>query len=220
MHRKRGGFLMALGLFLLIGAGVWGVWNIVFEEQGAALAEEATEKLQQVITLEQSSETANQSADTVDAAESPAESTEPPVVEIPQMKTVDIDGYTYIGVVSVPALGIELPVMSEWSYPLLKRSACRFAGSYLDDTLVIAGHSTRKHFRPLRQAQVGDSVVFTDVLGNAIPYQVVAIESLGPKDGEKLVSGDWDLTLFTCSPGGERRVTVRCNRVINPDTGV
>ena len=215
MHRKRGGFLMALGLFLLIGAGVWGVYNIVFEEQGAELAQEATEKLQQVIAVEQTSEAANQSAD---MAESPAKSTEPPVVEVPQMKTVDIDGYTYIGVVSVPALGIELPVMSEWSYHLLKRSACRFAGSYLDDTLVIAGHSTRKHFRPLRQAQVGDSVVFTDVMGNVIPYQVVSIESLGPKDGEKLVTGDWDLTLFTCSPGGERRVTVRCNRVIDSNT--
>jgi sortase A len=221
MHRKRGGFLMALGLVMLIGAGAWTAWNIAFEEQGGEFAEAAAKKLLQNVQTVQANETADKStkaadtADTADTAETPLESTEPPVVEVPQMKTTEIDGFTYIGVVSVPTLGIELPVMSEWSYPLLKRSACRFDGSYLDDTLVIAGHSTRKHFRPLRQAQVGDSVVFTDVMGNAIPYQVVAIETLGPKDGEKLITGDWDLTLFTCSPGGERRVTVRCKRVEN-----
>ena len=28
-----------------------------------------------------------------------------------------------------------------------------------------------------------------------------------------MVTGDWDLTLFTCDEGGGRRVAVRCNRV-------
>ena len=213
MHRKRGGLLMILGLLLLLGAGAWSAWNISFEEQGAEFAEEAAEKLLQSVSIVQTDESAKKPADAADTAKNPSESTDPVVVEIPQMRTTEIDGYTYIGVISVPALDIELPVMSEWSYPLLKLSACRYTGSYLDDTLVIAGHSTRKHFRPLRKAKVGDSVVFTDVQGNVIQYQVIAIESLGSHDVEKLITGEWDLTLFTCSPGGERRVTVRCNRV-------
>ena len=213
MHRKRGGFLMAVGLLLLIGAGAWGAWNISFEEQGGEFAKQAAAKLLQIIPNQQSDENATNPADAADTAENLSASVDTPVIETPQMQTAEIDGYTYIGVISVPALKIELPVMSEWSYPLLKRSACRYAGSYLDDTLVIAGHSTRRHFRPLRQAQIGDSVVFTDVQGNVTAYQVVAIESLGPRDVEKLTTGDWDLTLFTCSPGGAHRVTVRCNRV-------
>lgn len=52
----------------------------------------------------------------------------------PQMQTVTIDSYTYICAICVPSMKIELSVMSEWSYHLLKRSPCRFAGSYLDDT--------------------------------------------------------------------------------------
>ncbi len=213
MSRKRGGFLMTVGLLLLLGAGAWGVWNISFEEQGGEFAEQAATKLLLTIPNQQSDENATKPADGSVAAENLSESAEAPVVETPQMPTTEVDGYTYIGVISVPALKIELPVMSEWSYPLLRRSACRYAGSYLDDTLVIAGHSTRRHFRPLRQAQIGDSVVFTDVMGNVILYQIVAIEILGPRDVEKLTTGDWDLTLFTCTMGGAHRVTVRCNRV-------
>ena len=213
MQCKRGGILMTVGLLLLLGAGVWGAANISFEEQGGEFAEQAVAKLLQSIPNQQSGDTTATPLDEAGREESALANADVSVIETPQMQTAKIDGYTYIGVLSVPALKIELPVMSEWSYPLLKRSACRYVGSFLDDTLVIAGHSTRRHFRPLRQAQVGDSVVFTDVLGNVIQYQVVAIESLSPHDVEKLTTGDWDLTLFTCTPGGERRVTVRCNRV-------
>jgi len=213
MQCKRGGILMTVGLLLLLGAGVWGAANISFEEQGGEFAEQAVAKLLQSIPNQQSGDTTGTPLDEAGREESALANADVSVIETSQMQTAEIDGYAYIGVLSVPALKIELPVMSEWSYPLLKRSACRYVGSFLDDTLVIAGHSTRRHFRPLRQAQVGDSVVFTDVLGNVIQYQVVAIESLSPHDVEKLTTGDWDLTLFTCTPGGERRVTVRCNRV-------
>lgn len=213
MKRKRGGFLMAVGLVLLLGAGIWGAWNISFEEQGGKFAEQAMAKLLQVIPNQSTSENTKERVDAEDTGENLSSSTESQVIETPQMQTTEIDGYTYIGVISIPALGIELPVMSEWSYPLLKLSTCRYTGSYLEDNLVIAGHSTRKHFRSLRQVILGDTVVFTDVSGNEIQYQVIEIESLHPKEVEELTTGDWDLTLFTCTPGGERRVVVRCNRV-------
>ena len=148
MPRKRGGFLMAVGLLLLLGALGWGAWNVVFEEQGGAFAEDAKAKLLKIIPNLQPDAQADNSTIATGGAEPSTVSAETPQIETPQMQTAEIDGYTYIGVISVPALKIELPVMSDWSYPLLKRSPCRYAGSYLDDTLVIAGHSTRKHFSP------------------------------------------------------------------------
>lgn len=27
-----------------------------------------------------------------------------------------------------------------------------------------------------------------------------------------MITGDWDLTLFTCTPGGQLRIAVRCIR--------
>lgn len=31
--------------------------------------------------------------------------------------------------------------------------------------------------------------------------------------GKEMTSGKWDLTLFTCTAGGRKQVTVRCERV-------
>lgn len=63
-----------------------------------------------------------------------------------EMTEVEIDGYYYIGYISIPALGMELPVMSDWSYPQLNISPCRYAGSTKTDDLVIAGHNYTRHF--------------------------------------------------------------------------
>ena len=45
---------------------------------------------------------------------------------------------------------------------------------------------------------------------------MVEQETLEPTDEEAMTTGDWDLTLFTCTPGGQTRVTVRFQRV-DPD---
>ena len=36
------------------------------------------------------------------------------------------------------------------------------------------------------------------------------METLMPTAVEEMESGDWDLTLFTCTVGGRTRVAVRC----------
>lgn len=41
---------------------------------------------------------------------------------------------------------------------------------------------------------------------------MVEQEILEPDDEEAMTTGDWDLTLFTCTPGGQTRVTVRFQR--------
>ena len=43
-------------------------------------------------------------------------------------------------------------------------------------------------------------------------YEVSLVEQLERTAIEEMESGDWDLTLFTCTVGGAARVTVRCQR--------
>jgi Sortase (surface protein transpeptidase) len=59
----------------------------------------------------------------------------------------------------------------------------------------------------------GEEILFTDVRGNVFKYNVSAMEIIEPTDVENMISGDWDLTLFTCTPGGKTRQTVRCRLV-------
>lgn len=197
MKAKRGTILMTIGLLLLAAALFLAGYNIWDEHRAEGSAQQVLDQL---------------------AAETPQP--EPPTPEEPtpeyilhpemDMPTVEIDGSRYIGRVSIPALGLELPVMSQWSYPNLKISPCRYQGSAYTGDLIIAGHNYRTHFGPLKNLGVGDTVLFTDADGNQFRYAVAEVETLAKTAVEEMAAGDWDLTLFTCTLGGQTRVTVRC----------
>lgn len=129
-----------------------------------------------------------------------------------EMKTVDIDGYAYIGYLSIPALGLELPVMSEWDYERLKISPCRYDGSVDTDNLVIAAHNYSRHFGNLGNLEGGEEIYFTDVDGVVTVYYVAEIVGLRAEEVQAMRLGGFDLTLFTCDYSGQTRVTVRCMR--------
>ena len=130
-----------------------------------------------------------------------------------EMTVVKVKGEGYIGVVTIPKLGLELPVMSDWSYPKLRRSPCHFSGSTKTDDLVIFAHNYSRHFGKLNRLSAGDMVAFTDMNGVVTRYQVVDMDELSPYAVAEMVSGEFDLTLFTCTYGGKRRVSVRCDRI-------
>lgn len=127
-----------------------------------------------------------------------------------EMPVQVIDGNEYIGVLEIPKLELSLPVASEWSYPKLRKTPCRYDGTAYKGNLIISAHNYESHFGKLKTLQEGESVIFTDVDGNVFRYEVSSRETIMPKDIEGMMSGDWDLTMFTCTYGGQQRVTVRC----------
>lgn len=128
------------------------------------------------------------------------------------MPVIEVDGHGYIGVLEIPSLNLKLPVMHQWSYPNLKISPCRYSGSaYLDD-MVIAAHNYVRHFGQIKQLSSGETVTFIDTDGNVFSYVIVLVEILDSTDIAEMNSGDWDLSLFTCTLDGAYRVTVRCKR--------
>ncbi len=129
-----------------------------------------------------------------------------------EMKTAEIDGHEYIGFVGIPALGLELPVMADWDYDKLKIAPCRYSGSVFTGDLVVMAHNYKKHFGSLSTLRPGDSVTFTDMEGQTLYYEVAALDVLSSTAVEDMTSGEFDFTLFTCTYGGESRVTVRCDR--------
>jgi sortase A len=130
-----------------------------------------------------------------------------------EMPTVFIDGEHYIGVLEIPELGLTLPINSEWSYKRLKNTPCRYTGSAYKNNLVIAAHNYNSHFGKLNQLTQGDLVYFTDTDGNKFKYTVDVTETLIPEAVEEMTSGEWALSLFTCTPGGANRVTLRCDLI-------
>lgn len=128
------------------------------------------------------------------------------------MTEVEIEGYAYIGYLSIPSLDLELPVMSQWDQERLKIAPCRYTGSTKTDDLIICAHNYDHHFWPIRSLSPGDEVYFTDMDGKVWQYAVDTVEILAPTDVSEMTASDYELTLFTCTYGGGSRITVRCNR--------
>ncbi len=122
-----------------------------------------------------------------------------------------IDSTSYLGVLYIPAIGIELPVISDWSYPDLRVAPCRYTGSVDEGNLVIAAHNYNCHFGQISSLSTGDEIIFTDGNGVMHTYSVVNSELIGGRNVPAMEEGseDWDITLFTCNLSGTNRVTVR-----------
>lgn len=213
MRNKTGVLCMILGSVLLLGAAGLFLHN---QREETAAEEAVMEILPQVAeqirireiqespVMEQPSPAPGQT--------STQPSTEEPE-QIPEMATVEVDGQCYIGYLSIPALGLELPVHARWDYSLLKKGPCLYSGNLYRDDLVIMAHNYTSHFGRLASLAPGDRVIFVDANGNAVEYEVAAMEVLAPSAIGEMTCGEYDLTLFTCTYGGAKRTTIRCDRI-------
>ena len=150
-------------------------------------------------------------AEITDLDEIPEASSELPSDFDRELPVREIDGHRYIGMVSIPVIDMALPVQEDWSPALLKTSPCRYMGSPYRGDLIICAHNYDTHFGRLKNLMPGDELVFTDVEENEFRYTVVELETLAGTAVEEMKNGEWDLTLFTCTLGGQTRVTVRCD---------
>ena len=140
------------------------------------------------------------------------------VPEIPdaapqQMLTVPVGQYDSVGILSIPVLELELPVLTDWSYEKLKVAPCHYFGSYYEKDFVIAAHNYQPLFGSLSELQPKDLILFTDISGTVRCYEVVLLETLPANATKEMITSGFDLSLYTCTPSGSGRVTVRCTAV-------
>ena len=195
-RKQKGRFLIRLGLLLIAAALCFIIYNLYEEHRAREQSGQALDALQEYIP----------GSDQNDDTSMPDYMLNPDM----EMPTQTIDGIDYIGVLEIPSLNLELPVISQWSYPNLRIAPCRYSGSAYSGGLVIAAHNYDSHFGRLKTLQTDDAVIFTDIDGNTFTYKVAVMEILEPLATEEMKSEEWDLSLFTCTIGGRSRVTVRC----------
>lgn len=205
---KKGTIWMSLGMLMILAAlGLTG-YNLMDEKRAENEAKDIISQMEEMEMFPEGNEFAD-----IDDGSGKGNSVDEQKYKIypgMEMPTVEIDGRYYIGVLEIPVLGLKLPVMDEWSYPNLRIAPCRYKGSIYDDDLIVAAHNYSRHFGQLKNLETGTEVIFTDADGNTFSYVVALTETLEKTDVEKMESGEWDLTLFTCTYGGQTRVTVRC----------
>ncbi len=195
MKAKTGIICLILGAVLIISALLLYIHNSREESNAASSSAQMLKEIADVIKLNE-----EQGAVITDTQD--------------EMPVKEIAGKRYIGYLYIPALeDLELPVMADWSYDLLKKAPCRYSGSTVNDDIVLLGHNYTVHFGKLSRLVSGDMIYFTDLDGKLHAYEVIGIDILKDTAIEDMTSGEYDLSLFTCDYSGRNRLTVRCDRV-------
>ena len=197
--RKKGTILMLIGLLLLAAALCLTLYNIYDAKRAEQASVVVIPKLREIIEFEGETLSYPDDGDS-QILMSPDR----------EMPSIEIDGERYIGILEIPSVNLTLPIMGKWSYNRLRTAPCLYKGSVYQNNMVIAGHNYARHFRPIKNLPVGTKLYFTDGENRRFEYEIGWIEVLDGTQVEEMISGDWDLTLFTCTYGGEARYAARC----------
>ena len=201
--RRISTLVTVLGLLLIVAAAGLAFYNIWTDARAGEERDEILEAMADTMP----EVPAEDEAAPADGPEEPLWDPDAP------LPLVTINGLDYIGSISIPKLKLELPVLSEWSYPHLKVAPSVYYGTLPGNDLVICAHNYRTHFGSIKNLKAGDSVLFRDMNGIVYPFEVGATEIVSPFAVADVTSGEWDLTLFTCTLGGRTRQVIRCDRV-------
>lgn len=137
---------------------------------------------------------------------------------------LDVNGNGIMGYVTIPKIGVDLPIYHGTDSDSLDKGVGHLLGSSLpvggeSTHAILSGHSgmaSQKMFTDLEQLREGD-VFYLHVLDEVLAYQVKAILTVQPHDTAFLgvVPGEDLCTLVTCTPTGvnTHRLLVRGSRI-------
>lgn len=109
--------------------------------------------------------------------------------------SLSIDGIDYIGILSIPSVDVELPIVSEYG----KSDIAVYGVSEKDSPPALSCNS--KNWSDVADASVGDKVTLTDMRGCAYEYTVEEIARVSSYEPPSASSDDMTLTLVTVSKG-------------------
>lgn len=203
VNRKRktlGNVLIAIGSVIVIAGAVIFLGVMIDEHNAEEKSTAAVQKLEDYFSEHENSASEEKRESQISAETDSAH--EDPILRI--------DGFNYLGYIELCRYNLKMPVIADWDLDYLQVAPARYRGSLQGCDLVIAAHNYRAHFNSLRYSDPGDKIIFTDVRGKQYNYIIKEIEELQPTEIERMINGEWDLTLFTCNYDGSARVTARC----------
>ena len=155
MRQKIGRLCMVLGALLILAAAAL----LAYNKWDASRADKASQEV-----LGELEQTLNAAIE--EKAKSDTVALQPELDPTQVMTVTEQNGWDYIGYSSpFPSIGLELPVMSQWSYAGLKIAPGRYSGSTYADNMVVCAHNYAKHFSPIKWLTEGAQVYFTDMDG-------------------------------------------------------
>jgi len=124
--------------------------------------------------------------------------------------------YDIVGIINIPSVEINYPILSETNDDLLKISVCKFDGPEPNNVgnLCIAGHNftNTRAFSKLADVNIGDIIEITDLSGQTLKYKITETYIVVPTDlscTSQRTNGRKEITLITCTNGTKNRRIVK-----------
>ena len=154
-------------------------------------------------------------------------STEPEIVDGEvQEKNVTMQGYRVIGIVKIPKIDIEYPILDIETYNAeetkepMKIAIVKYWGGKVNDygNLSIAGHNKYDGtmFGKTKKLEIGDIDELTDLKDNTIQYKIYDKFVTDPNDVTILKTKDEtvrEVTLITCTNGNKNRLILKAKEI-------
>ena len=135
-----------------------------------------------------------------------------------QTYTVNYRGYTILGKLIIPKIGVNTVILKEQTYAAMNIGAVKTYGVDLNEKggFVISGHNFRGRsvfFYNIKNLKSGDIIKITDNKGRSLDYSVYEVDRyVSPNDVSYLVkTEDYHVTLVTCENGGKTRIVVKAH---------
>ncbi len=132
----------------------------------------------------------------------------------------DIKGYTVIGKIEIPKIELSTYILDQTTKESLNESVTKLCGPKINGlgNVCIIGHNYKSEnmFKKLKNLEMGDKIVITDVYDQSIEYIVYDIYKVYPKETKCLsqeTNGEREVTLITCATGAIKRLIVKAREL-------
>lgn len=135
-----------------------------------------------------------------------------PVEEINQQ----IQGHKVVGIIKIPKIELEYPILETTSKETLNLSITKFWGNQINGigNVSLAGHNNLNGtmFGKTKKLEIGDIIELTDIQNVTLKYKVFKIYVIDPNDISCILpeqEGTREVTLITCTNGNKNRLIVK-----------
>lgn len=130
-------------------------------------------------------------------------------------------GYDIVGIIEIPKINIEYPIINQTSDEAMALSITKFWGNNVNDigNFTMAGHNyfDGTMFSNTNKLNIGDTIKMTDLDGKTIEYKVFDKYIIDPNDVKCVQSVEEntrEITLITCINGRNNRLVVKARENI------
>ena len=126
------------------------------------------------------------------------------------------ENLSIIGIIEIPSIGINYPIISNVSEEYLKIAPCRFYGPLPNQigNMCIAGHNYNnyKFFSRIKNLNLNDKINIYDLSGTKVVYSVYKKYEINSNDfscTNQNTNGRKELTLITCNNIKDKRRVIK-----------